>query len=111
MPTALNPQIIDRDLSSYLVDGDAETCFQFLGNIPYQIEGQRWGYEHILERNAITREVCARLGIRLVDLFTIFDTENQADFREHFIDILHLRPRSYPLVVDIIYENIKDLLT
>ena len=56
-----------------------------------------------------TREVCARLGVRVIDLFAALDTENTADFREHFVDVLHLRPRSYPLVAQIIYDNIKDL--
>jgi len=69
MPTALNPCIIDRDLSSYLVDGGDESGFRFLGGIPYQVEAQRLGCEHILERNDITREVCARLGIRIIDVF------------------------------------------
>jgi hypothetical protein len=34
MPTALNRRIIDRDLSSYLVDGDDRSAFRFLGDIP-----------------------------------------------------------------------------
>jgi hypothetical protein len=110
MPTALNPRILDRDLSSYLVPGNAETGFRFLGNEPYRIEGQRQGFEHIVERNAITREVCARLGIRVIDLFASFDTENLADFREHFYDLIHFRERSHPLVAQAVYEGIKDLL-
>jgi len=109
MPAALNRLIIDRDLSPFFVQGDEETGFHFLGHLPYQVEGQRWGLDHIVERNAITREVCARLGVRVIDLFAALDTENTADFREHFIDVLHLRPRSYPLVAQIIYDNIKDL--
>ena len=110
MPTALNRRIIDEDLSAYLVPGEDKTGFRFIGDIRYQIEGQRQGFEHILERNAITRAVCARLGVRVVDLFAAFDTENSADFREHFYDVLHFRPRSYPLVAEFIYEEIKDLL-
>jgi hypothetical protein len=110
MPTALNPRIIDRDLSSYLVPGDAETGFRFLGNEPYRIEGQRQGFEHIVERNAITREVCARLGVRVIDLFAIFDTEDLADFREHFYDLIHFRERSHPAVAQAVYDGIKDLL-
>jgi hypothetical protein len=62
-----------------------------------------------VERNAITREVCARLGVRVIDLFAALDTENAEDFREHFVDVLHLRLRSYPLVAQIIHDNIKDL--
>ena len=110
MPTALNRQIIDRDLSSYLVDGDDRSAFRFLGDIPYQIHAQRQGFEHITERNAIAREVCARLGVCLVDVFARFDTENATDFREHFYDVLHFRPRSYPLLTSFIYEEVKDLL-
>ena len=79
MPTALNRRIVDQDLSSYLIDSHDETQFTFLGHIPYQLEGQRHGFEHIVERNAITREVCATLGVRIVDLFAVFDTEHQAD--------------------------------
>ena len=46
----------------------------------------------------------------MVDLYAAFDTEQEPDFREHFSDALHLRPRSYPLVAQIVYDNIKDLL-
>jgi hypothetical protein len=109
-PTALNRQIIDRDLSSFLSAGNDETGFRFLGDIPYQIDAQRQGFEHITERNAIAREVCARMRVRLVDVFARFDTEKAADFREHFYDVLHFRPRSYPLLTQFIYDQIKDLL-
>lgn len=110
MPTALNPRIIDRDLSCFLVAGDGESAFRFLGNEPYRIEGQRQGFEHILERNAIAREVCTSLGIRLVDLFAMFDTETLVDFREHFYDLIHFRERSHPAVARAVCEGIKDLL-
>lgn len=110
MPTALNRRIIDQDLSGYLAPGDDATGFRFLGYIPYQIAAQRQGFEHILERNAITREVCAALGVRVVDLYAAFDTENAADFRKHFRDVLHLRPRSYGLTAQLVYDDIKDLL-
>ena len=110
MPTALNRRIIDRDLSGYLVAGRDDDDFRFLGKLPYQVEGQRWAFEHIVERNAMTREVCARLGIRLIDLFAAFDSEKLDDFREYFIDILHFRQRAFPAVARIIHDNISDLL-
>jgi hypothetical protein len=50
------------------------------------------------------------LGIRLVDVYAAFETESAADFREHFYDVLHFRPRSYPLLTQFIYAEIKDLL-
>lgn len=110
MPTALNRHIVDRDLSSYLADGDDRTGFRFLGDLPYQITAQRQGFEHITERNDIAREVCARLRVRTVDVYAAFDTAGSADFREHFYDVLHFRPRSYPLLTQFIYSDIKDLL-
>jgi lysophospholipase L1-like esterase len=110
MPTALNRRIIEQDLSAYFIDGDDDTLFRFIGYVPYQVAGQRQGFEHIVERNAITREVCAELGVRLIDLYAAFDTEGAADFREHFFDILHLRPRSYPLAARLVYDGLKDLL-
>jgi lysophospholipase L1-like esterase len=81
-----------------------------MGGVSYQPEGQRQGFEHILERNAVAREVCRNLGVRLIDLFAAFNTENLADFREHFIDMIHLRPSAYPLVAERVYDGIKDLL-
>ena len=122
MPTALNRRIVDRDLSSFLVTGDDDTGFRFLGNQPHvEAEAargaaaarsvQRQGFNYVLERNAIAREVCARMGVRVIDVFAAFDTEAVADFREHFLDLIHFRPRSYPLVAQIVYDAIKDLLT
>jgi carbamoyltransferase len=110
MPTALNAEIIDRDLSSCFTDGDYETGFRFLGKLPYSTESQRWAFEHIAERNAITREVCAGMGIRVIDLFAAMDTTGRADFREDFLDILHIRPRAFAAIAQIIHDNIKDLL-
>jgi hypothetical protein len=110
MPTALNARSVERDLSEYLAQADDETGFEFLGDLPYRLEYQRLAFDHIVERNAVTREVCASLGVRVVDLFAAFDTEDAADFREHFRDIIHLRPRSYPLLAQVIHEQIKDLL-
>ncbi len=109
-PTALNRQIIDRDLSPYFVVGTDETGFRFLGDLPYQTDAQRQGFEHITERNDIARAVCARLGVRLVDVCAAFDTERSVEFREHFYDVLHFRPRSYPLLTRFVYAEIKDLL-
>src|SRR5437660_4935262 len=53
---------------------------------------------------------CAQIGIRVVDLYTAFDTDREADFHEHFSDALHPRPRSYPVRAQIVYDNIKGLL-
>jgi hypothetical protein len=111
MPIALNRRIIDQDLSSYLVEGDYEHGFRFLGKLPYQKDGQRWALEHIEERNAITREVCARLGVRMIDLAAALATENLTDFRENFLDVVHIRPRAFRMVAAIIHNEIKDLLS
>ena len=122
IPTALNHRIAGLDLSSYLVAGDEQTGFRFLGTRPHHIEKataqsaaagssvQRQGFEYILERNAIARRVCTRLGVRQIDLFASFDTEELVDFREHFLDLIHFRPSSYPLVAQTVYDRIEDLL-
>lgn len=110
MPTALNPQLIDRDLSEFFAEGDDRTAFSFLGRLPYSVAIQRGAFAFIRERNDIAREVCARLNIRLVDLAERFNTEGAADFRQCFHDILHFRTGAYPLVAEAVYDGVKDLL-
>lgn len=110
VPTALNARIVDSDLSPYLTEGDDDTVFRFLGNIPCKAEWQRAGFEHILERNAVAREVCGGLDIRVIDLYAALDSEKHQDFREHFVDVMHLRKRAHPVVAQIVYDEIKDLL-
>jgi hypothetical protein len=110
IPTALNRHIVDHPLSPYLREGDHDSGFHFFGDFAREVEGQCEAFAYILERNAIARRVCSELGIRVVDLFAAFDTERVSDFREHFSEVLHLRPRSYPLVAQHVYAGIKDLL-
>lgn len=110
VPTALNSRIVDRPLSPYLRDGDEDTGFHFFGDIDREVEGQREAFDYILERNAIAREVCTQNGIRVVDLYAAFDTEQEPDFREDFSDALHPRPSSYLRLAQIVYDDIKDLL-
>jgi lysophospholipase L1-like esterase len=110
MPTALNQQIADRDLSPCFTQGGRDTVFTFAGDLAYSMEAQRHMLAHITERNAIVRAVAQASGVRLVDLAAAFDTAAAADFREDFHDMLHLRPRAYPKAAAIVYEGIKDLL-
>jgi len=110
IPTALNGRIVHDDLSGYRATGDDSTSFRFLGDLPFHVEAQRQGFAHIVERNAIAREVCHALGIRLIDLFAAFNTEDRVDFREHFYDVIHFRPTAYPIVAQTVFDGIKDLL-
>jgi len=110
MPTALNRQIVDRDLSSWFRGGDRDTVFSFAGDLPYSLAAQHHMLNHITERNAILREVAQASGLRLVDLAAAFDTEALADFRADFHDMLHLRPSAYPKTAAAIYRAIEDLL-
>ena len=32
------------------------------------------------------------------------------DFRQDFLDIMHLRPSAYPKIAGVVYQGIKDLL-
>jgi hypothetical protein len=109
-PTALNADLISVPMSTYAVAGHADMAFVFFGDREREVQGQREAYAYILERNATTREVCAELGVRVVDLFAAFDTSGVTDFREHFYDIVHFRRRSFPLVARRIHDGIKDLL-
>ena len=110
IPTALNLDIVERDLSPYFSRGNRETVFYFIGDIPYSLAMQRHLFDHITERNAIVREVARASGVRLLDLQAEFDTERAADFRENFFDVVHLRPGSYRHAARAVYEGIRDLL-
>jgi hypothetical protein len=110
MPTALNRNIVDRDLSAYFTEGDRDAVFTFAGDLAYSVEAQRHMLAHITERNAIVREAAQESGARLVDLAAAFDTAVLVDFREDFHDMLHLRPRAYPKAASIVFRGIKDLL-
>lgn len=110
MPTALNQNIVDRDLSPYFTRGNRDTVFYFIGEIPYSLNVQRYLFDHITERNAIVREVAQATGVRLLDLHAVFDTGLIADFRIDFFDMVHLRPQSYRKAAGTVYAGIKDLL-
>src|SRR5437763_589797 len=110
MPTALNRNIVDRDLSAYFTQGDRDMVFTFAGDLAYSVEAPRHMLAHITERNAIVRQVAQARGIRVVDLAAAFDTAAAADFREDFHDMLHLRPRAYPKAAANVFQGIKDLL-
>jgi len=110
MPTPLNRNIVGQDLSPYFARGNRRVRFNFLGDFPYLLELQHYAFDHITARNAIVREVAQASGTRLVDLYEAFDTERTDDFREHFHDMLHLRPSAYPKAARAVYEGIKDLL-
>ena len=108
MPTALNRNIVDQDISPYFRRG--RSVFYFIGEIPYSLDVQRYLFDLITERNAIMREVTQATGVRLLDLHAEFDTEEIADFRQNFFDVLHIRPGSYRKTAGAVYEGIKDLL-
>jgi len=110
MPTALNRQIIKRDLSGLFRGGHHETAFYFYGD-RYSVPIQREVFAYITERNAIAREVCAHLKIPVVDLFEEFSTEPLDDFRRDFFDVVHPRISLYPRIAEAVYRGIKELLT
>jgi len=110
MPTALNRRIADQDLSPYLTHRDADNAFTFCGDLPYSRKNQYIGFNYIVERNEIIRETAARMDVRMVDLFAEFDTEKLDDFRQDFIDMIHLRASAHPKIVRAVYDGIKDLL-
>jgi lysophospholipase L1-like esterase len=110
LPTALNQDIVDRDLTPFFADGDDDTAFTFLARLPYSTAIQRALWEFVNERNAIAQSVCDERGVRVIDLFSAFDSRREPDFRAAFHDILHFRVRSYPTVARLVHDGIKDLL-
>ena len=71
---------------------------------------QRYLFDLNTERNAIVREVAQATGVRLLDFDALYDTEQIADFRQNFFDVLHIRPIRYRKTAGVVYEGIKDLL-
>ena len=110
MPTALNPRLMDIDLTPYLTARFIDDEFRFCGNIPYSRQLQVTAFNFIGERNAIAGEVAAATGTRLIDLFAHFDTTQMADFREDFHDVVHLRTTAYTKIVAAVYAGIADLV-
>jgi len=106
IPTALNPHIVDRDLSEFVVEG-----FTLLGRLPCTAATQIGAFAFVRERNRIAREVCAAMNVPVVDLYERFNTEHLDDFRESFSDILHFRAEAYPEVAAAVFGGIKHLLT
>ena len=109
IPTALNNAIIGRDLSSFFTEGDDAHAFE-PGFWPYTVGAQRALLAFVQARNHIVRELGAELNIRMIDLFTLYDTTARADFREQFQDMIHLRANAYPALAAFIHGQIADLL-
>jgi lysophospholipase L1-like esterase len=110
IPTALNSRLAAQDLSRYFCDGGDGHAFSFSGNLRYSLQLQRTAFDYIVERNQIARDCARRTGTPLVDLFAAFDTERADDFRQDFLDIMHLRPSAYPKIAGAVYDGIKHLL-
>jgi lysophospholipase L1-like esterase len=110
MPTALNKRIARQDLSRYFTDRDTAHAFAFCGNLAYSRELQSVAFDYIIERNQIIRDVSSQMDVPLVDLFAAFETECRDDFRQDFIDMLHLRPIAYPKIARVVYGGIRHLL-
>lgn len=125
LPTALNRQIIDEDLTPYFspksdtwdsmywvseLTDPTYVGFFFYGSYEYSIELQKDVFAPVLERNTIIREVAATLDIPVIDLFAKFDTELMADFRAEFFDVLHPRPSAYAKLARSVYEGIKPVV-
>lgn len=110
LPFALHAGLVEQDLSPSFVHGDDDTGFIFMGHQPYSVDIQRAVWEYVNDRNRIAREVCADLGVRVIDLFEKLNTRPPADYRDVFRDFIHFRVRAYPRVARTVYEGLADLL-
>jgi len=111
MPTSLNPNIVDRDLSPFMAQGVAggDERYGFFGGDPYSVSRQRLIYSHLVERNSMIRAVAEERGIPLLDLFATFETKSIDDFRDNFCDITHPRPRAYPAFAAAAFTAVSEL--
>ncbi len=111
MPTALNTQIIDRDIrDTFVSEGDWPDIFGFMGKRVYSVTAQRAFFAHICERNDMIRAVAHETGTPLIDLFAALDSSQLADFRECFFDISHPRPSAYKKIASVVWETVGPLL-
>jgi lysophospholipase L1-like esterase len=110
IPTALNRRLASQDLSPYFSGGGEDDAFSFSGNLRYSLQLQRTAFDYIIERNQMARDCARQTRTPLVDLFAAFDTEMADDFRQDFLDIMHLRPSAYPKIAQTVYQGIEDLL-
>jgi lysophospholipase L1-like esterase len=109
-PTSLNEEIVNVDLSDrFRSEGDGETFFRFLGTHAYSLPRQREFFAHVYERNSIIREAAAATRTPLIDLFKVFDSRLQDDFRADFWDMFHLRPSRYPRIAAAVSEALEAL--
>jgi len=114
VPTALNEQILDTDLTPYEnADGPASA------DNPAKFWG--WGrdlspstmksvYERLLERNTIIRRVAQEKEIPLLDWFAAMRTTSLEDFNKDFYDPAHPRPKSYAKIAQIWAEGLRPYL-
>ena len=110
MPTALNKDVIEKDLTEYFRSGTATHGFTFMGNLKYSVSTQIELYQHIAARNQIIRQTAAELAVPLIDMFAAFDTTRLPDFREHFFDVPHPRPSAYPRLAIVVADAITPLI-
>jgi len=117
MPTALNRSMIENDISELLTGYGAGTdyelkdklSFGFYG-LEYSVAEQKRQFDHIIERNAIIKQVAAAKGLPVIDLFTQMDSGWLADFRQEFLDPWHPRVSAYPKIAHAVYDGIKHLV-
>ena len=110
IPTALNRRLADQDLSPYFSGGGAEDAFSFSGNLRYSLDLQRTAFDYLVERNQIVRDCAHRAGARWSICSRHSTPSWLDDFRQDFLDIMHLRPSAYPKIAGAVYQGIKDLL-
>jgi len=109
VPTALNEQILDTDLTPYHTIADPLVKFHgFAGNLSPST--MRSVYGRLLERNTIIRRVAQEREIPLFDWFAAMRTTSLEDFHKDFYDILHPRPKSYAKIAQIWAEGLRPYL-
>ena len=110
MPTSLNCDIVEQDLSAFFGRGDAEVGFYFMVGMEYSVQQQISLWKHIMDRNDIICDAARDMGVPVIDLFTALDSRTLADFRGYFFDMAHPRPSAYPKIAQAVAAGLKDLM-
>jgi len=105
--------MIETDISDRIVaHGDpGEEAYYFWGAEPYSFRLQKPLFDHILQRNAIVRDVAASTRTVLVDLYAALDSSHERDFRRYFFDVAHPRPSTYSIIASLVAEGVRAAIT
>jgi hypothetical protein len=108
VPTALDEEMLGRDLTAYGKEEDPKKAFRGWAN-DLRASTLRSVYRALLERNEIIRHVAESNSIPLVDWFALMRTTAR-NFNVDFFDFGHPRVTAYHRIAEVLGEAITPYL-